>query len=90
VPGHNSFETYLEGGIATFFSDTKFNENVFYVSKKGRELLFTPPALAGLRSHFVTDKRIYILKGRYTPALMESRYASIAGVALGFAWGEIF
>ena len=65
---------------------TKFNESVFYVSKDGREPLFTPVGITGLRFHFVTEKRIYILKVRYTPALIESRYASVAGVALGFGW----
>lgn len=86
VPGFNGFEGYLEGGVASFFSDTKFNESIPYVSKDGREPLFTLLVLAGLRFHFVTDKRIYILKVRYTPALIESRYASVAGVALGFGW----
>lgn len=86
VPGYNSFETYLEAGVASFFSDTRFNDPVFYISKDGRQPLFTPLILMGLRLHFVTDKRIYILKVRYTPALMESRYASMAGVALGFGW----
>lgn len=86
VPGFNGFETYLEGGVASFFSDTQLNESIPYVSKDGREPLFTLMVLAGLRFHFVTDKRIYILKVRYTPALIESRYASLAGVALGFGW----
>jgi hypothetical protein len=67
-----------------FFSDTKFNEGIFYVSKYGREPLFTPLGLAGLRFHLVTGKLIYMLKVRYTPALKESRYASRAGVVLGF------
>ena len=86
VPGHRRFETYLEGGIASFFSDTRFNEPVFYVSKDGRQPLFTPLVLAGLRLHYVTDRRTYILKFRYTPTLIESKYASVAGVALGFGW----
>ena len=86
VPGYNSFEAYLEGGAASFFCDTKFNENLFFVPKEGREPLFTPLVLAGLRFHLVTGKRIYVLKVRYTPALIESRYASMAGAALGFGW----
>jgi len=38
VPGHRRFETYLEGGIASFFSDTRFNEPVFYVSNTSGNL----------------------------------------------------
>ncbi len=86
VPGYNSVEAYLEGGIASFFCDTKFNENILYVSDKGRNPFLTPLALGGLRFHLVTRKFIYILKVRYTPALIESRYASAAGLALGLAW----
>lgn len=86
VPGYNSLEAYLEGGIASFFSDSKYNYNSFYVSENGRDPLLTPLALAGLRFHLVTRKLIYILKVRYTPTLIESRYASTAGLALGFAW----
>lgn len=86
VPRYNGFEAYLEGGVALFFSDTKFNERIFHISEYGREPLFTPLGLAGFRFHFVTDKLIYILKVRYTPTLIESRYASVAGVALGFGW----
>ncbi|MCF2444443.1 hypothetical protein L0657_10795 [Dyadobacter sp. CY345] len=86
VPGHNNFEAYLEAGVASFFCDTKFNESMFYVPKTGREPLFTPLGLAGLRFHFVSEKFIYILKARYTPALIESRYASVAGLAVGFGW----
>lgn len=86
VPGYKGFETYLEAGVGTLFSGTIFTEGVFYVSNNGREPLFTPVGIAGLRFHFVTDRRIYILKLRYTPALIESRYAFVAGAALGFGW----
>lgn len=86
VPGYSGFEVYLEAGAALFFCDTKFNEGFLYPSKYSREPLFTPLGLAGLRFHLVTDKLIYILKVRYTPALIESNYASMAGVALGFSW----
>ena len=86
VPGYNGFEAYLEGGVASFFCDTRYNKNIFYVSKKENEPLFTPLGLAGLRFHFVTEKLIYILKVRYTPSLVESRYASIGGLALGIGW----
>jgi len=86
APGFNKIEVYLEAGPAMFFSDTKFNEGVFYVSKYGREPLFTPLGLAGLRFHLVTGKLIYMLKVRYTPSLTESRYATMAGVVLGFGW----
>lgn len=82
VPGYNRLEAYLEGGIALFFCDTEFNSNVVFISKDQKEPLFTPLGLAGLRFHLVTGKLIYILKVRYTPALIESRYASIAGLAL--------
>lgn len=86
MPGYNGLEAYVEAGLASFFCDTKFNDNIFYISEKEREPLLTPLALAGLRFHLVTRKFIYILKVRYTPALIESRYASAAGLALGFAW----
>ena len=86
VPGYNSFEGYLEGGIASFFCDTRYNKNSIYVSRKEKEPLFTPLGLVGLRFHFVTEKVIYILKIRYTPSLIESRYASMGGFALGFGW----
>lgn len=85
-PGFNRFEVYLEGGLASFFSDSKYNKDILYVLKNGKDAVFTPLALAGMRFHFVTGKFIYVLKIRFTPALVDSRYASVAGLTLGMGW----
>lgn len=83
-PGYNSFETYLEGGLAAFYVDTYDNSQ--YMGNQYARRLITPLALAGLRFHFVTEKWIYIIKIRSTPALLENKLASRAGVAIALGW----
>jgi|GEM_PF-1777800 len=83
-PGYNSIESYFETGVATFFVDT-YNGNQYFPDTDKQRLL-TPLALAGLRIHFVSSKWIYILKLRYTPALLESKLASKGGIAFAIGW----
>jgi hypothetical protein len=83
-PGYNTFETYLEGGLASFYVDTY--DNSHYMGNRYAQRLITPLALAGLRFHIVTGKWIYILKIRCTPAFSENKLASKAGVVLALGW----
>ena len=82
-PGYNSFEAYLEGGAAIFVLDKYVNS---YFAFNDQQKVITPLGLAGLRFHFISERWIYILKVRYTPSLIESKLASVAGVALGIGW----
>jgi len=83
-PGHNKFETYLEGGLAAFYVDPYDNSQ--YYGNQNTQKFVTPLALVGLRFHIVNRKWIYILKVRCTPVLSENKLASKAGVAVALGW----
>ena len=83
-PSYNSIECYMETGVAAFFVDTYSGNQYFPDSEKQR--LMTPLGLVGFRIHCVSSKLIYILKARYTPALLESKLASKAGIAFAVGW----
>ena len=81
-PGYNSFESYLEAGLGAFYVDA-FDS---YPGDPYKQRLLTPLALAGLRFHLISERWVYIVKVRYTPALLENKLSSVAGVALALGW----
>jgi hypothetical protein len=81
-PGYNSFESYLEAGLGSFYVDTYDS----YTGDLYKQRLLTPLALAGLRFHLISERWVYIVKLRYTPAILENKLSSIAGVALALGW----
>ncbi|MCE7041297.1 hypothetical protein [Dyadobacter sp. CY312] len=82
-PGHNVLESYFEVGTSAFLFDKYVN---VYFPPTDQQEQICPLALAGLRFHIVSTKWIYILKIRYTPSLVDSKVASVGGVAVGFGW----
>ena len=83
-PGYNFVEIYLEGGLAALLLDPYDNNR--FVNDDLQHQFATPLALGGLQFHLVSRKWIYRLKIRCTPALIKSKYASIAGLGVGIGW----
>ncbi|KAA0989805.1 hypothetical protein [Dyadobacter aurulentus] len=83
-PGYNSLEIYLEGGLAALLLDPYDNNR--FVNDDLQHQFATPLALGGVRFHLVSRKWIYILKIRFTPALVKSKYTSSAGLGVGIGW----
>lgn len=82
-PGNYLVESYFEAGLGGFMVD---RYDAVVSSGITRQRLLTPSALAGFRFNILTRKLIYILKLRYTPALLPNILASNIGIGVGVGW----
>lgn len=82
-PVNYRIESYFEAGLGGFLVD-RYDNGLYTGSSKQR--LLTPSGIAGFRFNLVTEKWIYMLKLRYTPALLPNNLASRAGVGVSLGW----